>query len=82
MGAVAHHQPSALGVALGDVAGDVVVDLGLQRLGQHPTGALAYQLVDQGRGAVPAGVIGGCVSRNYGEHGSYPSDQRSSAGLA
>ena len=30
-------------------AGDVGVDLGLQRLGQHPPGALPHDLVDQRR---------------------------------
>ena len=38
-------------------------------------------LIDQ-RGAVPAGFISAIGSRNYGEHGSYVPDQRSSAGLA
>jgi hypothetical protein len=36
-------------VALVGEPGDVVVYLGLQRLGQHPAGALADQLVDQRR---------------------------------
>ena len=47
MGAVAHHQAPTVFVAFGDKPGDVVVDLGLQRLGQHPAGTLADQLVDQ-----------------------------------
>jgi hypothetical protein len=79
---VAHDQPAAVLVALVDVARDVVLDLGLQRLGQRPSGTLADQLVDQRRRAVPAGVISVASSRNYGEHGSYPSDQRGMAGLA
>jgi hypothetical protein len=80
--AVAHHQPAAVLVTLADVAGDVVVDLGLQRLGQHPPGTLTNQLVDQRGAAVSAGVISLGSSRNYGEHGSYPSDRRWRAGLA
>ena len=81
--AIAHHQPPPGLVALAGVAGDVVIDLGLQRLGQHPPGALADDLVDHRRTAFgAAGVIGVGGSRNYGEHGSYPSDRRWRAGLA
>ena len=47
--AVAHHQPAPVLVALVGELGDVGVDLGLQRLGQHPPGALADDLVDQRR---------------------------------
>jgi len=43
--AVAHHQPPATLVPLAGVGGQVVVDLGLQRGGQHLPGALAGQLV-------------------------------------
>jgi hypothetical protein len=43
--AVAHHQPPATLVTLAGVGGQVVVDLGLQRGGQHLPGALAGQLV-------------------------------------
>jgi hypothetical protein len=43
--AVAHHQPPATLVTLAGVGGQVVVDLGLQRGGQHPPGALTGQLV-------------------------------------
>ncbi len=75
VGAVADHEPPAVLVALLSVAGDVVIDLGLQRLGQHPAGAFADQVVDQ-RAAAPAGFIGVSSSRNYGEHGSYPSGRR------
>jgi hypothetical protein len=39
--AIAHHQPSTGLVAFAGVAGDVVVDLGLQGFGQHPPGTLA-----------------------------------------
>ena len=82
VGAVAHHQPPPVLVALAGVAGDVGVDLGLQRFGQHPPGALADDLVDQRHPFGAAGVIGVGGSRNYGEHGSYPSDRRWRAGLA
>jgi len=63
------------------VAGDVVVDLGLQGLGEYPPNALADELVDQGRPA-RARPIGVGSSRNYGEHGSYLPDRRWRAGLA
>jgi hypothetical protein len=68
--AVAHHQPTSVAVTLTDVAGDVGLDLGLQGLGQHPTRALAHELVDHRRRAGAARVLS-CVlcSRNYGEHG-------------
>jgi len=81
MRAVAYHQAAPALVALGSEAGNVVIDLGLQRLGQHPAGAIADDLIDQ-RGAIPAGFISAIGSRNYGERGSYLPDQRSSAGLA
>jgi hypothetical protein len=80
--AVAYHQPPAVLVTLADMAGDVVIDLGLQSLGEHPPRALTNELVDQRRAAIPAGVIGVDSSRNYGEHGSYPSDRRWRADLA
>ena len=83
MRSVAHHQTPAAVVTLADEPGDVVVDLCLQGLGQHPAGALADQLVNQGRTtAVPAGFFSVGGSRNYGEHGSYPSDRRWRADLA
>jgi hypothetical protein len=76
VGAVAHDQSTPALVALVQVAGDVVLDLGLQGLGQHPPGALPHELVDQGHTAQFAGVIGAGSSRNYGEHGSYLPDRR------
>ena len=82
VGAVAHHQPASALVALVDELGDVGVDLGLQRLGQHPAGALADEFVDQHRPVGTAGVIGVGSSRNYGEHGSYLPDRRWRADLA
>jgi hypothetical protein len=42
---VAHHQPPAVLVPLGRTRGQVGVDLGLQRGGEHPPGALAGQLI-------------------------------------
>jgi hypothetical protein len=80
--AVAHHQPTAVLVTLVGEPGDVVIDLRLQGLGQHPSGTLTDQVVDQRRTIVSAGVNRVGSSRNYGEHGSYLPDQRSSAGLA
>jgi hypothetical protein len=87
MAAVAYHQPAPVLVALLAERGDVGVDLGLQRLGQHPPGTLAHDLVDHRRRAggrsrhprlVPVvGVLG-----DYGEHGSYLPDRRWRAGLA
>jgi hypothetical protein len=82
MGAVAHHQPSTVLVALGAEPGDVVIDLGLQGLGQHPSSALPDEFVDQRRAMRSAGVISVGSSRNYGEHRSYLRDRRWSAGLA
>ena len=70
-------------VALGGEPGDVIIDLGLQRLGQHPTGTLANKFIDQRRSTAPsAGVIGVGRSRNYGKHGSYLPDRRWRADLA
>jgi hypothetical protein len=82
MGAVAHHQPSTVLVALGAEPGDVVIDLGLQGLGQHPSSALPDEFVDQRRAMRSAGVISVGSSRNYGEHRSYLRDRRWRAGLA
>jgi hypothetical protein len=80
--AVAHHQPPPALVALAGELGDVGIDLGLQRFGQHPPRALADDLVDQRHPVGAAGVIGVGVSRNYGEHGSYLPDRRWRADLA
>jgi hypothetical protein len=79
---VAHHQPASALVALTRELGDVGVDLGLQRFGQHPAGALADDLVDQRHPVRAAGVIGVGSSRNYGDHGSYLPDRRWRADLA
>jgi hypothetical protein len=83
---VAHHQPPPGLVTLVDEPGDVVVDLGLQRLGQHPPRALTNQLVDQrrpiGTAAARAGIVSASNSRNYRKHGSYLPDRRWRADLA
>jgi hypothetical protein len=87
MRAVAHHQPPAVLVALAGELGDVGVDLGLQRLGQHPPGTVADDLVDQRhrrRSAAAARVVIAAVGLlgNYSEHGSYLPDRRWRADLA
>jgi hypothetical protein len=80
--AIAHHQPATVLVTLAGEPGDVVIDLGLQRLGQHPTGALTHKVIDQRRPVASAGIISVGSSRNYGEHGSYLPDRRWRADLA
>ena len=55
-------------VALAAEPGDVGVDLGLQRLGQHPASALPHDLIDQRRPAAGRVIAVGHL-RNYGEHG-------------
>jgi hypothetical protein len=52
--AVADHQPAAAFVPLGGRRRDIGVHLGLQRLGQHPPGALPHDLIDQRRAALPS----------------------------
>jgi hypothetical protein len=47
--AVADHHPPAVGVPLVDELQDVGVHLGLQRRGQHPSGALPDDLIDERR---------------------------------
>ena len=49
--AVADHQPAAVLIALGGMRRDIGVHLGLQRLGQHPPGALSHDLINQRRRA-------------------------------
>ena len=74
--AVAHHQPMPALVALVGELGDIGVDFGLQRLGQHPPRTLPDDLVDQRRR--PGRRRGGRTLtlgriRNYGEHRDVPS---------
>jgi len=59
MGAIAHHQPPTGLVALAGELGDIGVDLGLQRFGQHPPGTLADNLIDQRRGP----ILTACMAR-------------------
>jgi hypothetical protein len=86
MRAVAHHQPPPVDVALTAELGDVGVDLGLQRLCQHPAGTVAHDLVDHRHrryattGDVDIAVVG--LLRDYAEHGSYLPDRRCLADLA
>ena len=82
MAAVAHHQPPPVLVTLTGMAGDVGVDLCLQSLGQHPPRALADELIDQRHTIGTRAFRTIADSRNYREHGSYPSDRRWRAGLA
>jgi hypothetical protein len=90
VGAVAHHQPPPALVTLAGEPGDVGVDLGLQRLGQQPPGALPDDLVDQRLGSddrsrhaqLDTTVGAGRLIGDYGEHGSYLPDRRCRAGLA
>lgn len=63
MAAVAHHQAPPSLVSLGRQLGYVLVDFCLQRGGQHPPGALADNLVDQGA------RLRQTVGIHYAEHG-------------
>ncbi|GAA3713334.1 hypothetical protein GCM10022224_093590 [Nonomuraea antimicrobica] len=77
MVAVADDQAAAVFVAFVGKGGDIGVDLGLERFGEHAAGALTHEFVDQrwrrgsrGRGAVAVGGV-----RDYGEHGcAFPTD--------
>ena len=83
--AVAHHQPVPVLVALAGELRDVGVDLGLQRLSQHPPSPITDDLINQRHRRVAAGdrVIAAVgLLGNYSEHGSYLSDRRWRAGLA
>jgi len=55
--AVADHQPAAVLVPLLSELGDAGVHLRAQRLGQHPPGTLADDLIDQRRRATLAAVL-------------------------
>jgi hypothetical protein len=87
MRAVAHHQPPPALVTLVGELGDLGVDLGRQRLGHHPPGTLAHDLIDQRRASDRTRLCGAVVAaiglvRHYGEHGAYLPDRRWRAGLA
>ena len=53
-------------VPLGGEPGDVGIHLALQRLGEHPPGALADDLIDQRRRAIRRPVIASRRLRGYG----------------
>jgi hypothetical protein len=55
--AVTDHQAAAILAAFGGMRRDVGVDLGLQRLGQHPPGALPHDLIDQRPRAILPALI-------------------------
>ena len=77
--AVADHQPPALLVDLVGVGVDVSGDFGLQGGGEHPSGPLVDELVQQRnrRSARAVGVVDGV--RDYGEHGrAFPTDASTS----
>lgn len=79
MVAVAHHQPAATLIALTGELGNIGVDLGLQRLGQHPPGTLTHELVDQRRTSRRT-LIRVAAAGHYGEHGrAFPTDAPTSA---
>jgi hypothetical protein len=72
--AVADDQTAAVLVALVGERRDVGIDLGLQRLGQHPAGALPHDLIDQRRRRTGlAGLIALRRAWDYGEHLGVPS---------
>jgi len=81
MGTVPDHQPVPVLVDLVGVLRNVGRNLGLQRCGEHPAGALAGQLV-QHRPAHPRrGVlIGLVIVVDYREHGRTFPNQRANAG--
>jgi hypothetical protein len=80
--AVTDHQAAAVLIALVGELGDVGVDLGLERLSQHPAGALPADLVDQrGRRAGLVDLITLGRVRNYGEHRVYLPSRRCNASL-
>lgn len=61
--AVANHHAVPALVSLGSQLGYVLVDFRLKRRSQHPAGALAHDLIDQGA------VSHGGIVIHYGEHG-------------
>ena len=67
-------------VAFAEEAVDVGIDLGLQRLGQHPAGTRTDDLVNQRRRSRRVVTVGGI--RDYGEHRVVPSQPALPAGLA
>jgi hypothetical protein len=74
--AVADHQPMAVLVDQRGKGGDVGVDLGLERRGQHPAGALASQLVQAHRQLTPGSLV--C---DYTQHAAFLPRRRWLAGV-
>jgi hypothetical protein len=68
--AVADHQAAAVLIPLAGELRDIGVHLGLQRLGQHPPGALPDNLINQRR---RRRAIAGSRIRDYGKHRAVPS---------
>jgi len=64
--AVADHQPPAVLVALGCIGGEIVVDLGLQRGGQHPPGALPHDRIE-----LQAQLVRGLLGSDYTQHAAF-----------
>ena len=80
-GPVAHHQPVTVLITLAREPLDIGVDLGLQRHGEHPAGALADDLIDQRRGRTVRRQRAGQV-RDYCKHRVCLPGRRWPAGLA
>ena len=73
--AVAHHQPAPALVPLASQLGQVGVDLGLQRGGQHPPRTLPHDVVHQREPLAARSVLG-----DYSQHGrAFPTDAPTSA---
>jgi hypothetical protein len=66
--AITHRQPATVGVALISEPGEVDIHLRLQRLGQHPTSALAHDLIEQ-RQPTSRAIIASSRVSDHGEHG-------------
>ena len=75
--AVADNQPVTRPVELVDVGLDVAGDLGGQRRGQHLSGTIAHDLIEQRR---PARLVGLGLILDYLEHGRTFPNQRVNAG--
>jgi hypothetical protein len=80
VGAVAHHQPTTVGIELIGVRIDVGSDLGLQRGGEHLPGPLTHQRVEQLRTRRRGPVTGLSGFPDYLEHGRTFPNQRANAG--
>jgi hypothetical protein len=74
---VAHHQPVTALVDLALVGGEISVDLGLQRMGEHPPGTLTRQLVQV---QAQPGLLGQGVG-DYTQHAAFLPRRRWPAGV-